>query len=112
MAPLLLAAIIGLPFALRYLGRRDPEEALKADAAALAEEYFRLYPRERDLNVLAASLPLDLVDAEIVERVMKDYESGDLVRLKEWYLSRTEARLIALLVLSDAAQSPDLSHTS
>jgi len=76
-------------------------------AARIGEAYLRDWPAERDLGVLLASLDSALPGRSAagtpfgdLERVVREeYRRGDVVRVRGWLLSRSEARLYAVISL-------------
>ena len=90
---------------LRRVALRTPE------AAALGRRYLHLHPTEGSAAQLAQVLfgmPLQLgIDGTTLEGAKRriradgkrDYEDGNLVVLEGWSVTRTEARLLALLTI-------------
>ncbi len=86
----------------------------RESARAVGLEYLRQYPREADGRVLCAllssvvvagcahlsSVSDDTLRETLALRVHQDFETEDVVNLRGWILSRTEARLCALTVLA------------
>ncbi len=80
----------------------------------IGEEYLRNMPAERDrarlVDLVLPSEPRHRLAFEvgdrvrrrrlIQEKIRKDFREGRIVRVRGWILSRTEARLYALLTLS------------
>jgi hypothetical protein len=74
----------------------------------IGRQYLRKVPGEADLDLLAelilsgvswnASIGTD-IRAIIRERVRRDFAEDRVVRLGQWMLSQTEARLCALTAL-------------
>jgi hypothetical protein len=75
----------------------------------LGRSYLMQYPDDRDVNGWIAGMVdgsgeccsdgEELVRA-IVEKISADFDAGETVSIEGWMLSRTEARLAALVVLS------------
>lgn len=83
----------------------------RTNAALIGMKYLRKNPSENNVSILSESLDFiassELVavdDIELVrlytERVSRDFEWGNVVDLEGWVLSKTEARVFALLALS------------
>jgi hypothetical protein len=65
--------------------------------------YLAEHPEERDRKRLLRELDLDVAGAEtsrlremLVQRQLRDFAFGRVVRVDGWILSETEARLCAL----------------
>ena len=93
----------------------------RASAAAVGREYLKTAPSEASLVRLlgylgrapdgraqaAGILDRDRLRADIAAREKQDFEERNVVVLRGWILSRTEARLCALAALvADAAGRP------
>jgi hypothetical protein len=76
-------------------------------AAAVGERYVARHPEEADRDKLVEALlggPVDEqglaeLPARIAAAVRRDFETGEVVTLRHWRLSRTEGRLCALVSL-------------
>ena len=75
----------------------------------IGKEYLNNYPDERSRSVLLNSIQsrFDVINgrphspswAELKKLIMDDFQTDEVVYLKGWALSRTEARLAALSVV-------------
>lgn len=100
--------------ALRADGSEEIAEALRflifrRDAAVrIGASYRRLHAQEADPHVLrtltlsalaspAQRMPGSSLPSRLHERIRQEFQTGDTVLLEGWVLSRTEARLCALL---------------
>lgn len=75
-----------------------------ASAAVIGRAYLDRYEEEASPRVLERSIRESLgkqsPDAGVLlQRIRRDFDTGDTVRLDGWLLSRTEARLCALRVM-------------
>lgn len=103
--PGLLLGLAPEPASARRL--RSAAEALLPDgrsAEVIAVAFLRAHPREarrarRLPTSLAASGSHDEVVAALRARVRRDFREGDVVWVRGWMLSRTEARLCAFVSL-------------
>jgi hypothetical protein len=76
-------------------------------AAAVGERYIARHPEEADRDKLVEALlggPADeqklrSLPSLIAQAVRRDFETGEVVTLRRWRLSRTEGRLCALMSL-------------
>lgn len=100
----------GDAFAVKAARRLFGHLESRASAAWIGLEYLREYPSENNIRVLGESLDFlakydlkNISDQDAMslyaERISQDFESGDVVNLEGWILSKTEARVFALLAL-------------
>ena len=84
-------------------------------AEAVGRAYLRTVPSEGDIQLLGelvfseitwSSLILGDPSRLVAEQVRRDFEVDRVVRLRRWVLSRTEARLCAIVALASAPTSP------
>lgn len=76
----------------------DPEAARR-----VGEAYLELAPEDADTDLLDDALGVrdGTIDAAGVRgRARADFDQGDVVDIDGWYLSRSEARLCALVALT------------
>jgi len=74
----------------------------------VGRQYLRKVPEEADVNRLGELILSDLsrtasngdIRARVREQVRRDFSEDRVVRLGQWILSQTEARLCALTALS------------
>lgn len=75
----------------------------------IGEEYLNNHPAERSRSILLSSIQsrLNMIDvspdspswAELEKVILDDFHTDDVVYLKGWALSHTEARLAALFIV-------------
>jgi hypothetical protein len=80
--------------------------AHRASAAVIGAHYLAQFDEESSAQALEEAIRQGMpasgkrVDEQsLLARIQKDFEHGDVVKLQGWMLSRTEARLCALLSL-------------
>lgn len=85
-----------------------------SSAKVIGEEYIRITPEEADkeilLNLICSVHPnwrTDLIKADrnmlrkmLRDQKVRDFESGSVIKIDGWILSRSEVRLRALFALS------------
>jgi hypothetical protein len=82
-----------------------PSTPIPAAIAALGRRYLDVHPEDADREALRRALGLDPADSEanrlarIDAALCHDLETGDIVDLEGWQLTRTECRLYAALAL-------------
>jgi len=98
------------------VGRPDPVSRLipllagPESAASVGRAYLALHPEERSLALLAGLLRLDAaaegpdrrpqdLRRALSRRIRRDFQRGDVVRVRGWMLSRSEARVAAAAAL-------------
>lgn len=118
----LLSGIAGLVIvgggAVRWRSRRALEQAerelttlLRERSAAveIGQEYLRLFPEEGEAHALVSHIlgvepqpawSAAALKAAVDRRVRADFAAGQTVRIRGWVVSRTEARVSALLAVS------------
>ena len=111
-----LLALPGIALALRRVATVFPSDApsskrlpggmrLTRAMKSVGRQYLSDQPEEASRAVLAALVPAN--KAEISVLVREDFELGRLVDIDGWLLSRTECRVCALAVISDAGPYVD-----
>ena len=95
---------LGLP-----TDRHSKEPRLPDSMREIGKEYLNNYPEERSRSILLNRIQsrINVINgrphnpswAELRELIMDDFQTDELVYLKGWALSRTEARLAALSVV-------------
>jgi len=95
---------LGLP-----TGRYSTQPMLAGSMREIGKEYLNNYPDERSRSILLSSIqsrfcvvngrPHSPSQAELKQLITDDFLSDQVVYLKGWALSRTEARLAALSVV-------------
>jgi hypothetical protein len=111
VAPASIALVVD-----RALLELSEEDALRslvrhpAAAARLGRAYLRLHPDEatparlvRHLLGELASVSPEIAGRRIAQGIAADFDAGRVTRVQGWILSRTEARLFALVALSPEA---------
>lgn len=82
-----------------------PSAPIPGALAVLGRRYLASHPEDADREALRRALGLDPSDSEatriarIDAALRHDLETGDLVDLEGWQLTRTECRLYAALAL-------------
>ena len=85
-----------------------------ANTEMIGRQYLRKVPAEADPDLLGELILSDLpwnasirtdIRALIREQVRRDFAEDRIVRLGQWMLSQTEARLCALTALVNSAES-------
>ena len=92
-----------------FLKNSDADTLLPDSMREIGKEYLSNYPDERSRSVLLKSIqsrfnvndnrPHTPSRAELKEVILDDFQTDEIVYLKGWALSRTEARLAALSVV-------------
>lgn len=100
--------LLPLPSYLSKTFASDEAESAGGELAEVVDEYLKNFPQERDVHFLSERLTLKLENATdksflseptIIVRIQQDFEEGRVVSLAGWILSRTEARVLALVSL-------------
>ena len=92
-------------------GSRDPllmHYRNKSSARLVGDEFIMAYPDEADIDNLVAELHATLgasptqdhLHHAVEQQIRADFERRDTVNIRGWILSRTEARLCALVALN------------
>lgn len=100
---------VAVPNWLRQMADLFPEFE---NASQIGRRYLELTPGERDARVLASAVsksiegspPALLVDrdrfrSKATHAVRRDFESGNVIMIDGWVLSRTEAQICGLVTL-------------
>ncbi|MCB0352837.1 MAG: hypothetical protein KDD64_04905 [Bdellovibrionales bacterium] len=87
----------------RFLLSLDKRKQL----SLLGEKYLSLYPEERERNlkaVLLSEAPTNIpnMTSYLQDRLAQDFRTREIAQVSRWELSRTEARICALVHLSEA----------
>lgn len=83
-----------------------PPTPIPAAVVVLGQRYLAAHPEDADREALRRALGLDRADPEAtkLERIdaalRHDLETGDVVDIEGWQLTRTECRLYALAALT------------
>jgi hypothetical protein len=118
MAPILLAGLakVGFQFPHSLPKISEPLKSLvlflepsRSSAKAIGQAYLAQTPEEKDLHILAERLlvetsisklqmhQVDISRSDLVRLCSEDFANGRTIALDGWLISRTEARLCAML---------------
>jgi|ERR1051325_4116885 hypothetical protein len=112
LAPAAAAAgvsLLSLSGSLRSSFAANEPGSARDELVEIVDEYLRNFPEERDTRRLCETLGVQLQrpgdrsfvsEPAILHGIEQDFAEGRSVSLGGWILSRTEARVLALLTLS------------
>jgi hypothetical protein len=93
--------LAGIPVSLKVFDRVDwPFGKNERELfGRIGENYFKLFPAEKDEDFLRQSIS-EAEKGNIQSRIAAEFSDGDSVVVGKWHLSRSEARIIALIALT------------